>query len=103
MKKTLPLMTYKEYQHNVFTKYKQPALYSEWFLYPDTDPECRVLSEKLNALFRTGKAGIGSSSSIIEDFGLTNQQSRGIACMVGLGIADALGASTEFIPFQKDR
>jgi ADP-ribosylglycohydrolase len=28
---------------------------------------------------------------------------RGIACLLGLAICDALGASTEFIPFVKER
>ena len=28
---------------------------------------------------------------------------RGIACFMGLAICDAFGASTQFIPFQKDR
>jgi ADP-ribosylglycohydrolase len=37
-------------------------------------------------------------------FQLSNsKESRGIGSMLGLGIADALGASTEFIPFVKNR
>lgn len=31
------------------------------------------------------------------------QESRGVASMLGLGITDALGASTEFMPFIKNR
>ncbi len=32
-----------------------------------------------------------------------DKYSRGVASMLGLGITDALGASTEFIPFVKNR
>ena len=35
--------------------------------------------------------------------GLQIKESRAIASLLGLGICDALGASTEFIPFEKSR
>ena len=35
--------------------------------------------------------------------GLSQKESRAVACFLGLAICDALGASTEFTPYKKDR
>ena len=39
----------------------------------------------------------------VQSFGISQKESRAIASFLGLAICDALGASTEFIPFKKDR
>lgn len=52
------LMKLDELRYNLSIKYKAPALYNEWFLFPETDEDCKKIADKLNILFRTGKTGI---------------------------------------------
>lgn len=96
-------MKLEELRVNLARKYREPALYNEWFLYPSTDPECKNIEINLIELFKKGKEGIDTVSNFIKYFGVTSERGRGIACLLGLGIADALGASTEFISFEKNR
>ena len=52
------LMKLDEFKYNLSIKYKAPTLYNQWFLYPETDEDCKKITDKLNTLFRTGKTGI---------------------------------------------
>lgn len=88
------LMKFEEFKYNLSVKYKSTALYNEWFLYPDTDVQCSFVKNKLVSLYRTGKAGIEQVGDLEGYFEVTKEVGRGIACMMGLGVADALGAST---------
>lgn len=65
------------------------------------EDEDRVkLTDLLNNLFSKRSLEVANFNQY---FGLTVVESRGVASLLGLGIADALGASTEFIPFVKNR
>lgn len=69
---------------------------------PTTDPDLIHFTEKLNTLFTKGN--MNKDTNFLQSLELKSiKESRGIGSMLGCGIADALGASTEFIPFKKNR
>jgi hypothetical protein len=62
----------------------------------------QMLYFKFQHLYHEG--GLGTITDYTDFFDLKSiRENRAIACLLGLGIADALGASTEFIPFERDR
>ena len=75
--------------------------YNTYNIIPPQDEDRQRITDQLNKLFSKRPIEV---TNFIEYFGLTGiTESRGIASLLGLGIADALGASTEFIPFVKNR
>lgn len=75
--------------------------YNTYNIIPPQDPDLQKYTKLLDDLFQDETI---KDMDYVSYFQLPSiKHSRGIAALLGLGIADALGASTEFIPFVKHR
>jgi hypothetical protein len=86
-------MSMQELYHRCYKKTIDEGEYQLWCPVSQQDPELEMLHFKFSHLFKEG--GIHTVTDFTSFFGLKSvRQERAVACMVGLGIADALGAST---------
>lgn len=75
--------------------------YNTYNIIPPQDADLQKYTKLLDELFEGESV---KDVDYVKYFELPSiKHARGIASLLGLGIADALGASTEFIPFVKNR
>lgn len=66
--------------------------YNRWLPFKNS-PYLELLPLKMNYLFKEG--GLSTTKDYVDYFELKSKKhERGLACLLGLGIADALGATT---------